>query len=707
MADTNNDLWIQITEESEEMGDSTPVDLAEAKNLIRRHNESDTAHADIRQQIQAVADTQTQEIKEYASKRSFPVSGDTAVTIYVDVSTGNLYRYNIDTRQYQPLAMDALPDSIALEGVPTAPTARAGTNTEQIATTQFVQNELASIRQQTESVTPVYYDGRTKAKLSLLGENGTIVTNVANGKVEQGSSDAITGGQLWAAQQDMTNMSALAARNIAANAAEIELLKTRNPLATITDDVKDEFTSFIKVDNSDTINAVVTMDDNRNKHFSLSVKADGEVADGNSGLVTGNVVYHAIGDYYKAGTGIQITDGVVAVDDTIATKQFVEQATKVRLVNGEHTSVLAGEDDQGITFAVNVRANGMIQNGESNIVTGGTVFNETRLARDGHYIQKNDTAAQNIATLDQTLFDMTDRLEQVPDFTEVTEGLATLQNKAETMETAIAALESQDETFGETLLDKNLETLSDSGKQVIQDMVRERSLRIINGDHTTATLGEEDGGVPTYAINVRATGKIADNDSRIVTGKTVYDEVKIEQDGYLIEKDATTGQNLVSLDNAYTGLRDRVSNLEETTAVYTPGDHISVSDQHEISVIIDGQVAEGNTGLLSGDQVADAIQDSEVRLGTTIQSVHDELLDRIEQERRPLYQPGAGISISENTISVSEEIRNTIEQQSNTINDCIADIGCENGAFTITKVNGTATTLDTSLSDEDIDTLFN
>ena len=707
MADTNNDLWIQITEESEEMGDSTPVDLAEAKNLIRRHNESDTAHADIRQQIQAVADTQTQEIKEYASKRSFPVSGDTAVTIYVDVSTGNLYRYNIDTRQYQPLAMDALPDSIALEGVPTAPTARAGTNTEQIATTQFVQNELASIRQQAESVTPVYYDGRTKAKLSLLGENGTIVTNVANGKVEQGSSDAITGGQLWAAQQDMTNMSALAARNIAANAAEIELLKTRNPLATITDDVKDEFTSFIQVDNSDTIDAVVTMDDNRNKHFSLSVKADGEVADGNSGLVTGNVVYHAIGDYYKAGTGIQITDGVVAVDDTIATKQFVEQATKVRLVNGEHTSVLAGEDDQGITFAVNVRANGMIQNGESNIITGGTVFNETRLTRDGHYIQKNDTAAQNIATLDQTLFDMADRLEHVPDFTEVTEGLATLQNKAETMETAIAALESQDETFGETLLDKNLETLSDSGKQVIQDMVQERSLRIINGDHTTATLGEEDGGVPTYSINVRATGKIADNDSRIITGKTVYDEVKLEQDGYLIEKDATTGQNLTSLDNAYTGLRDRVSNLEETTAVYTPGDHISVSDQHEISVIIDGQVAEGNTGLLSGDQVADAIQDSEVRLGTTIQSVHDELLDRIEQERRPLYQPGAGISISENTISVSEEIRNTIEQQSNTINDCIADIGCENGAFTITKVNGTATTLDTSLSDEDIDTLFN
>lgn len=694
MADTNN-LWIQITEESEEMDDATPVDMAEARNLIRRHNESETAHEDIRAQIQAVADTQTQEIKEYASKRNFPASGDTSVTIYVDISTGNLYRYSVDSRQYEPLAMDTLPNSVALEGTPTAPTARTGTNTDQIATTQFVQNELAAIRQQTESVTPVYYDGRTKAKLSLLGDNGTIVTNVADGKVEQGSSDAITGGQLWRAQQDMSNMSALAARNIAANAAEIELLKRRNPLAELTDEVKDEFTSFIQIDDSDTVEAVASVDDDHNKHISLNVKTDGEVADGNTGLVTGDTVYHAIGSYYQPGAGIQITNGVIAVDDTIATKEFVERATKIRLINGEHTSVLSGEDDSGITFAVNVRANGLIQNAENRIVTGGTVFNETRLTRDGHYTKENDTAAQNIATLDQTLYNMADRLENVPDFTDVTEGLAELQNQSASMQEAITALQNQDEVFNETLLDKDLVTLTDPGKQVIEDIIRERSFRIINGDHTTATTGEEDG-IPTYAINVRATGRIADNDGRIITGQTVYREVRPAQDGSVILQDAKTGENLTALDTAYSGLTDRVSTLEEHD--YVPGAYLSVSEQNELSVTVNGQVAQDNTGLVTGDQVADAIQSSADRLDTAIHNVHDELLNRVVQESH---------SISENLNSVADELRNTMEQQSNTINDCITDIDCDNGAFTITKVDGTAVTLETSLSNEDIDTLFN
>ena len=678
MADTNN-LWIQITEESEEMDDATPVDMAEARNLIKRHNESETAHEDIRAQIQAVADTQTQEIKEYASKRNFPTSGDTSVTIYVDISTGNLYRYSVDSRQYEPLAMDTLPSSVALEGTPTAPTARTGTNTDQIATTQFVQNELAAIRQQTESVTPVYYDGRTKAKLSLLGDNGTIVTNVADGKVEQGSSDAITGGQLWRAQQDMSNMSALAARNIAANAAEIELLKRQNPLAELTDEVKDEFTSFIQVDDSDTVNAVASVDDSHNKHISLNVKTDGEVADGNTGLVTGDTVYHAIGSYYQPGIGIQITNGVIAVDDTIATKEFVERATKIRLINGEHTSVLSGEDDSGITFAVNVRANGLIQNGENRIVTGGTVFNETRLTQDGHYIRENDTAAQNIATLDQTLYNMSDRLENVPDFTDITEGLAELQNKSASMQEAITALQNQDEVFNETLLDKDLVTLTDPGKQVIEDIIRERSFRIINGDHTTATTGEEDG-VPTYAINVRATGRIADNDGRIITGQTVYREVRPAQDGSVILQDAKTGENLTALDAAYSGLTDRVSALEEHD--YVPGAYLSVSEQNELSVTVNGQVMQDNTGLVTGDQVADAIKSSADTLDTAIHNVHDELLERIHQipdqdtqyvlekdaeTNQLVLKTNDGIEVSRIQLATDTDTKYSLEKNGNTI----------------------------------------
>lgn len=53
------------------------------------------------------------------------------------------------------------------------------------------------------------------------------------------------------------------------------------------------------------------------------------------------------------------------------------------------------------------------------------------------------------------------------------------------------------------------------------------------------------------------TGEIKDGDGRMVTGKTVYDEVRPKNDGSYVKKDKTTGENLSALDS-------KIGKLDET-----------------------------------------------------------------------------------------------------------------------------------------------
>lgn len=526
MADTQNDLWISIVAESDMPEDDAPLNLAAARELVRAHNESDTAHADIRAQLQTIADKQIEEIKEYATKRDFPASGDTSVTIYIDVSTGNLYRYNTSARKYEALAMDTIPDSIALEGRPTAPTASIGTNTTQVATTAFVQNELAALREQSESVTPVYYDGRTKAKLSLLGENGTIVTNVANGKVEQGSSDAITGDQLWSAQQDMTNMSALAARNIAANAAEIDLLKrAQSPWENLTDENKDTLTSLIRIVADEGLSVEDAIDENHVKEFTISLDpVSGSVSANETKPVAGGAVYTAIQN--------AVSDINTALEDKVSKEELEDAAlsNQLRIINGDHTAAMLGEADGKQVYSINVRANGLIQRNDGRLITGGTVYAETRLEENGNIISSNNTAAQNLKALDTALSNIQSSIGNIPDVSELNETV-------EGLETGLANLNEKVDNKVNT----DLSNLTEAGTNVIRQLVS-----------------------------------------------------------------------------------------TDTGSTYQAGEYIKISDDNVISVKVTGNVQDGSVGIVTGDKIARAITSSEVRTGTIIQQVHDELTHRIE-----------------------------------------------------------------------------
>lgn len=80
------------------------------------------------------------------------------------------------------------------------------------------------------------------------------------------------------------------------------------------------------------------------------------------------------------------------------------------------------------------------------------------------------------------------------------------------------------------------------------------------------------------------TGKIEADNGQLVTGKTVYDEVRPTQDGNYVKKTQTTGENLSALDS-------KIGKLDETTGNKT----------YTISANNNGKVAKDDGNLISGD----------------------------------------------------------------------------------------------------------
>ena len=81
---------------------------------------------------------------------------------------------------------------------------------------------------------------------------------------------------------------------------------------------------------------------------------------------------------------------------TVATKDTrntVKAGTNVTVDEAKNT-------DGSSVYTVNVKAGGQVASGDTGIVSGDTVYNETRVISDGNYVKKENTAGANISALD-------------------------------------------------------------------------------------------------------------------------------------------------------------------------------------------------------------------------------------------------------------------------------------------------------------------
>ena len=83
---------------------------------------------------------------------------------------------------------------------------------------------------------------------------------------------------------------------------------------------------------------------------------------------------------------------------------FVGNVTDTRntIVDSDTVTVEAkAQEDGSNEYTLNVKTDGKIEKDNKGIVTGGTVYNETRIEKDGNYIKAENTAGQNLTVLDK------------------------------------------------------------------------------------------------------------------------------------------------------------------------------------------------------------------------------------------------------------------------------------------------------------------
>ena len=104
----------------------------------------------------------------------------------------------------------------------------------------------------------------------------------------------------------------------------------------------------------------------------------------------------------------------ITLEDNNGKKNSVTVATK-----DTRNTVKAGENvtldtkdnaDGSHEYTVNVKADGKVEAGSTKIVSGGTVYNETRVAKDGTFVKQSNTAGENLTALDNQVTSNTESI---------------------------------------------------------------------------------------------------------------------------------------------------------------------------------------------------------------------------------------------------------------------------------------------------------
>lgn len=497
----------------------------------------------------------------------------------------------------------------------------------------------------------VVYDDDSHETITLDGPigQGTVITGLADGQLSAASMDAVTGAQLYATNQRfnewdsaMSNLSSA----VGVAQADISNLKTNyiiansaiNTLRTQVDTGINVLVNGAKVKNinpdsnyfnfvpGDNVDIVAD-----GESVKISALGNGVVASGDTGLATGGTVYSETrpatdGTYIATAntTGANLTaldNAVRANDEGKANidlgninddgKTVIRDLAKesVKVINGTNTTVTEGTDGNAKTYAVNATVDGVIENGNTGIVDGGTVFNalqdqknavdalldtkankdasnvgdqtakwgeaigtgavasgngelvtggtvydalqaEARPASNGNYIATTNTAGANLTALDTALKDVSNIANQAKDG---------LDGKANT----------------------GLDNITDGGKTVIRDLAKE-SVKVINGSNTTVTEGT-DGNAKTYAVNVTIDGAVEAGNTGLVNGGDIYNAIQNAKDPNAVQYDSDA-HDIVTLGGA--GATNPVA----------------------LKNVANGTVANGSTDAVNGGQLFDVQQ---------------------------------------------------------------------------------------------------
>ena len=122
---------------------------------------------------------------------------------------------------------------------------------------------------------------------------------------------------------------------------------------------------------------------------------------------------------------------------TVATKD-----TRNTVKDGENVTLdTAANTFGGTEYTVNVKADGKVENGNTKIVSGNTVYHETHVKNDGNYVKKENSAGDNLTILDKQVGKNTTNITNLGNTINNLNGkLGTLDNRISKVGAGAAAL---------------------------------------------------------------------------------------------------------------------------------------------------------------------------------------------------------------------------------------------------------------------------
>lgn len=229
---------------------------------------------------------------------------------------------------------------------------------------------------------------------------------------------------------------------------------------------------------------------------------------------------------------------------------------------------------------------GKVAGDDAKLIAGQDIYNELRPVADASeilkYVSADKTTAANLKTLDIQLgtnttkiSDLNNTIGTITSGTTVAGNLSKLDAQVKKNATALSNLSSTVTNNNTKITSitsditslKDLSNITDAGKKVITGL----STKITQGDRVTITsTSDATTGQTTYTISANNDGKIASGDTNLVSGDTMYTELRPTSSGQYISADQSTAKNLISLDQNLLNVVNALGlDADDTSKSYT------------------------------------------------------------------------------------------------------------------------------------------
>ena len=416
---------------------------------------------------------------------------------------------------------------------------------------------------------------------------------IGTGAVEDGNGELVTGGTVFNAVKGKADIAYV--DNELLTKADVDLSNITEGGQTVIQNIAK---GSVKLENG--TNTTVSSTDNADGSltYKVNVEGNGVAEEGNTGLVSGDTLYNTVNDITNNFT--EITDGI----NTELNGKANVDASNV----ANHTA------EWGAAIGT-----GVVENGNGELVTGGTVYNAVKGKADITYVDN-----ELLTKADVDLGNITGEGETV--IQSIAKGSVKLENGTNT---TVSSTENEDGSLtykvnadgngvaeegntglisGDTLyntvneINNNLTDVSDEINLELQKKANADASNVV--DHT-AEWGAAIG-----------TGAVEDGNGELVTGGTVFNAVKGKADITYVDNELLTKAD-VDLSNITEGGQTVIQNIAKGSVKLENGTNTTVSSTdnadgsltYKVNVEGNGVAEEGNTGLISGDTLYNTVNE--------------------------------------------------------------------------------------------------